>query len=73
MGLINTQELDKKTRKYLFDIVLENIRGLRWGNIDDNTWAIGLVQLESRAQRSLSLWPMGFLRRFPISGTYFSS
>ena len=37
MGLFNARILDKKTRKYLFDIVLANIRGLRWGDIDDNT------------------------------------
>ena len=43
MGLFNAQELDKKTQKYLFDIVLTNIRGLRWGVIDDNTWAVGLT------------------------------
>ena len=36
MGLFNARILDKKTRKYLFDIVLANIRGLRWGDIDDN-------------------------------------
>ena len=37
MGLFNAQELDKQTRKYLFDIVLANIRGVRWGDIDDHT------------------------------------
>ena len=37
MGLFNAQELDKKTRKYLFDILLANIRGLRWGDIEDHT------------------------------------
>ena len=37
MGLLNAQELDKKTRKYLFDIGLANTHGIRWGDIDDNT------------------------------------
>ena len=36
MGLFNTQELDKKTRKYLFDIILANIRGLRWDDMKNN-------------------------------------
>ena len=34
-GLFNAQELDKKARKYLFDIVLTNIHRLRWGDIED--------------------------------------
>ena len=36
MGLFNAQELDKKTRRYLFDIILANICGLRWDDIKDN-------------------------------------
>ena len=37
MGLFNAQELDKKARKCLFDILLANIRGLRWRDSDDGT------------------------------------
>ena len=34
-GLFNALELDKNTRKFLFDIVLANIHDLRWGDIED--------------------------------------
>ena len=37
MGLFNAQELDKKARKYLFDILLANISGLKWRDSDDGT------------------------------------
>ena len=36
-GLSNAQELDKKDRKYLFDIVLTSIHSLRWVDVEDAT------------------------------------
>ena len=58
MGLFNAQELDKKTRKYLFDIVLTNIRGLRWDDINDDGQELGFTVRESRTRvfRVFGLW-----------------
>ena len=50
MGLFNDQKLDKKTRKYLFDIILANIRGLRWDDINDDVQGLGLPIRESRTK-----------------------